>query len=228
MEARPVPGSSPLSRGIRRLSGRDPSWSRIIPALAGNTPQRILTVRTLGDHPRSRGEYVSASRHRCCHSGSSPLSRGIQGRVPGHRFPGGIIPALAGNTSTFRPRPVLVTDHPRSRGEYTTTHPHGSHARGSSPLSRGIRERFTPQVLPFRIIPALAGNTRACTGSPVPWRDHPRSRGEYCGLGCHRGLGSGSSPLSRGIRSMPTERPYSGRIIPALAGNTSAVFATSA
>ena len=50
-------GSSPLSRGIRRLPGRNPSRSRIIPALAGNTSCRSSSVCSQWDHPRSRGEY---------------------------------------------------------------------------------------------------------------------------------------------------------------------------
>ena len=53
-------------------------------------------------------------------------------------------------------------------------------------------------------------------------RDHPRSRGEYKLEHCPECHQTGSSPLSRGI---PADAGYvseDGRIIPALAGNTSA------
>ena len=50
--------------------------------------------------------------------------------------------------------------------------------------------------------------------------DHPRSRGEYIRAGGRPAGSKGSSPLSRGIPSVPA-RPWPGRgIIPALAGNT--------
>ena len=70
------------------------------------------------------------------------------------------------------------------------------------------------------IIPALAGNTGGQQPLSPEVRDHPRSRGEYC---FSRGLillVVGSSPLSRGIRKQRPRTVVRGRIIPALAGNT--------
>ena len=72
-------GSSPLSRGIRAAV-----WARvrplgIIPALAGNTTQRLDEGDGPGDHPRSRGEYAEVSIPPELLGGSSPLSRGIRG-----------------------------------------------------------------------------------------------------------------------------------------------------
>ena len=53
---------------------------------------------------------------------------------------------------------------------------------GSSPLSRGIQTCATFYKRGGRIIPALAGNTRAPNSCvPILW-DHPRSRGEYLGF----------------------------------------------
>ena len=71
-----------------------------------------------------------------------------------------------------------------------------------------------------RIIPALAGNTLCGRMSPKPMPDHPRSRGEYSILGLAEETMDGSSPLSRGILYRRTAVYYTGRIIPALAGNT--------
>ena len=53
-----------------------------------------------------------------------------------------------------------VTDHPRSRGEYSCEVGLPDGDGGSSPLSRGIQteEMFIQRYR--RIIPALAGNTR--------------------------------------------------------------------
>ena len=70
------------------------------------------------------------------------------------------------------------------------------------------------------IIPALAGNTAPWSADQCSTPDHPRSRGEYYMSALRAVGGSGSSPLSRGIRRRGVCRcPMTG-IIPALAGNT--------
>ena len=111
-------GSSPLSRGIPRRCQSSHTSKRIIPALAGNTlPDGVVQV-SAWDHPRSRGEYQTASMSQLAVEGSSPLSRGILllGEYLG-AF-GRIIPALAGNTVSGIPGAIMRADHPRSRGEY--------------------------------------------------------------------------------------------------------------
>ena len=132
----------------------------------------------------------------------------------------GIIPALAGNT----PQPTGSSngywDHPRSRGEYSPTRIDSAPGTGSSPLSRGIPIIRYLNFKDGRIIPALAGNTTAPAGTTRTPRDHPRSRGEYPTGGNHMTPKEGSSPLSRGIRTVCCWRPWSPGIIPALAGNT--------
>ena len=110
-------GSSPLSRGIRTGGSDDDQHGRIIPALAGNTPSRCRSSARHPDHPRSRGEYLSARFVEWMMAGSSPLSRGILDGARLHRRPCRIIPALAGNTPARRRRPARGRDHPRSRGE---------------------------------------------------------------------------------------------------------------
>ena len=73
--------------------------------------------------------------------------------------PGGIIPALAGNTAQNSLVSKMPSDHPRSRGEYSLTFLMRMEKLGSSPLSRGIPGGSIP-LPPFSgIIPALAGNT---------------------------------------------------------------------
>ena len=71
----------------------------------------------------------------------------------------GIIPALAGNTCFGGGHCPESSDHPRSRGEYTSGSQMSEIESGSSPLSRGI-PICSPHSLSFSwIIPALAGNT---------------------------------------------------------------------
>ena len=152
--------------------------------------------------------------------GSSPLSRGILAVPAGPTWGPGIIPALAGNTSAPVAAPRAARDHPRSRGEYWPLAVGPLGRQGSSPLSRGIRDRARVTTQLSRIIPALAGNTRppAPLGGMV--RDHPRSRGEYAAPRASSAHAMGSSPLSRGIPQRLRRRRHHRRIIPALAGNT--------
>ena len=172
------------------------------------------------DHPRSRGEYLIEQTTEHSTGGSSPLSRGIL--AASVLASGGvrIIPALAGNTPRLRPLQQCSSDHPRSRGEYSLTRFTPTLRRGSSPLSRGILLRIVCLFGARRIIPALAGNTRYRAQPDVRAKDHPRSRGEYYMSALRAVGGSGSSPLSRGIRSGLCVDDFDCGIIPALAGNT--------
>ena len=132
----------------------------------------------------------------------------------------GIIPALAGNTTSSWMRNSCGKDHPRSRGEYPMLYSEIPKASGSSPLSRGIPIKRPMTRGSRRIIPALAGNTREAHQLLWPLRDHPRSRGEYVWNSRQEDSRNGSSPLSRGIRPELRSRQTRRRIIPALAGNT--------
>ena len=153
-------GSSPLSRGIRGAVKDVSGDAGIIPALAGNTAATSVPARPRRDHPRSRGEYGSRLVSRSLPPGSSPLSRGIPQPGRPEEPPTRIIPALAGNTQLLGVENPVITDHPRSRGEYRGTECGEAALQGSSPLSRGIRRRPLQGRRLRRIIPALAGNTR--------------------------------------------------------------------
>ena len=152
-------GSSPLSRGIRSHHRSRTPCAGIIPALAGNTGDRSMITVQGGDHPRSRGEYLTALVNDKTLQGSSPLSRGILPCVEFRHGHERIIPALAGNTGRNRAVPRPGPDHPRSRGEYGASRPAVIRRVGSSPLSRGIRGRAVAAGRLPGIIPALAGNT---------------------------------------------------------------------
>ena len=213
-------GSSPLSRGI--LLHRQAALGQlgIIPALAGNTSSMLPPPSFRWDHPRSRGEYLPRTRGLWKCSGSSPLSRGIPDQSCAHISWAGIIPALAGNTSTGVRPGGHARDHPRSRGEYLGHCSSLVSQWGSSPLSRGIPSALRSIIRLVRIIPALAGNTNSMVLPDPKTRDHPRSRGEYAKIFKLLTAIMGSSPLSRGILKPFMGVREIGRIIPALAGNT--------
>ena len=137
--AREMPGSSPLTRG--KLLGVQPLeiGRRLIPAHAGKTVILGIDAAIDGAHPRSRGENTRARSTRPTGAGSSPLTRGKQGRVTRLHCHQGLIPAHAGKTGT-RSRPhCSSTAHPRSRGENTS--------RPALLLRRSIRS-WKPLSLP--------------------------------------------------------------------------------
>ena len=73
---------------------------------------------------------------------------------------------------------MIISAHPRSRGENLEALRSGMTLRGSSPLTRGKRMRSLPSARLSRLIPAHAGKTaRGRRALRWSWA-HPRSRGE--------------------------------------------------
>ena len=132
-------GSSPLARGLPRT--------------------RAPATRACPDHPRSRGVYQGLTGPSGQRVGSSPLARGL--RMVADRGPDrpGIIPARAGFTPPRWPCGGPATDHPRSRGVYTSHLAAAVGPSGSSPLARGLRSAPVPGRGQKGIIPARAGFT---------------------------------------------------------------------
>ena len=132
---------------------------RIIPARAGFTARIATTPSTRRDHPRSRGVY-RPNRDNAFHTaGSSPLARGLHEQYILPEAGRRIIPARAGFTRRSRPWRCRCGDHPRSRGVYAFWAAVERHARGSSPLARGLHGEEMYDYGPDRIIPARAGFT---------------------------------------------------------------------
>ena len=71
-------GSSPLTRGARRMSAGSVRVAGIIPAHAGSTQQVVGNKPQTWDHPRSRGEHVVRTLFQAVVGGSSPLTRGAR------------------------------------------------------------------------------------------------------------------------------------------------------
>ena len=174
----------------------------------------------IGDHPRSRGVYVDIVTQVGAVAGSSPLARGLPGRVQEHAAARRIIPARAGFTCLCFVRTFVRRDHPRSRGVYQRNlrRPHRGH--GSSPLARGLRRADRRRGDRPRIIPARAGFTLPRALMVVTKADHPRSRGVYPMDGESDGATIGSIPARAGFT--PDRCADGGLlgIIPARAGFT--------
>ena len=92
----------------------------IIPARAGFTlALRTGDYRDL-DHPRSRGVYAQQPRGEDHIRGSSPLARGLPSVNGAEDCAWGIIPARAGFTRALDKTVLVLPDHPRSRGVYSS------------------------------------------------------------------------------------------------------------
>ena len=213
-------GSSPLARGLRDETTGTVGVGRIIPARAGFTRPRTATGRGDPDHPRSRGVYTITTPGGYQPGGSSPLARGLRGRGRPDGGDEGIIPARAGFTAGSRARARRRSDHPRSRGVYSSASQSMHHMTGSSPLARGLRRDVSLETERDRIIPARAGFTSRPGAGSHGARDHPRSRGVYRPLASGPPRCGGSSPLARGLRHPLGGGARGPRIIPARAGFT--------
>ena len=132
----------------------------------------------------------------------------------------GLIPARAGNTQPVTATGATVGAHPRSRGEHRSKHRSASPRPGSSPLARGTLQACTKHTSQLGLIPARAGNTVYFSRAETRRWAHPRSRGEHSiGHGTWM-FARGSSPLARGTqRRIPPPHRRPG-LIPARAGNT--------
>ena len=81
----PLTGSSPLTRGKPTDAAFDGFETRLIPAHAGKTGAACGKRFCATAHPRSRGENGALQTREPLLRGSSPLTRGKPGGVPGKR-----------------------------------------------------------------------------------------------------------------------------------------------
>ena len=203
-----------------RCEGRQ---SGIIPAYAGNTVPLRSIHSAYWDHPRICGEHLRGLHACMSEQGSSPhmrgtlLAHGVECAITG------IIPAYAGNTFIPRSINIFSQDHPRICGEHIAKNLTTGEVKGSSPHMRGTRIRPPEYARTLGIIPAYAGNTPPCPGRAAIHWDHPRICGEHVQTADCEGVQAGSSPHMRGTPGRHRYRPHSPGIIPAYAGNTSAL-----
>ena len=203
-----------------RCEGRQ---SGIIPAYAGNTVPLRSIHSAYWDHPRICGEHLRGLHACMSEQGSSPhmrgtlLAHGVECAITG------IIPAYAGNTFIPRSINIFSQDHPRICGEHCERTNASSLSTGSSPHMRGTHCKKSYYRGGKGIIPAYAGNTYPSAGIRSYTWDHPRICGEHSSVSGPSGNPLGSSPHMRGTRPNCRLRRSSSGIIPAYAGNTSAL-----
>ena len=213
-------GSSPLTRGKPWRPRRKWGPPGLIPAHAGKTHTRRPFRHHPGAHPRSRGENAAYVGDVPNDTGSSPLTRGKRGIAGGPSNRSGLIPAHAGKTARDVLGAALVRAHPRSRGENDGGFAWKAGFPGSSPLTRGKRDRGSAGPRAAGLIPAHAGKTgRRPPAYRRAWA-HPRSRGENADRSAATPIRSGSSPLTRGKPRAASAAPSKRRLIPAHAGKT--------
>ena len=193
---------------------------RFTPAHAGNTSSATYIKRSGWVHPRSRGEYKSDAHNLSGLRGSPPLTRGILFQMEQMSMSMRFTPAHAVNTTRYDLHDLPGKVHPRSRGEYIFDAGFGTFDLGSSPLTRGIREKAERLCPISGFIPAHAGNTLRVFSGGAYSRVHPRSRGEYRPPGTSKRPITGSPPLTRGIQNRSVLNGCSCRFTPAHAGNT--------
>ena len=132
--------------------------------------------------------------------GSSPHTRGAPRPLSPLPLGSRIIPAYAGSTADGRQEASEFRDHPRIRGEHGVNGCEECLRPGSSPHTRGARNRQHRRI-----------------GAR---RDHPRIRGEHSSSAWPTSRPGGSSPHTRGAPGIPKIVPQWPRIIPAYAGST--------
>ena len=154
------PGSSPLTRGKRAGHARPATRSGLIPAHAGKTHLHYTLRMMYRAHPRSRGENVIVDVDGNPVAGSSPLTRGKLHEGTEDPTDRRLIPAHAGKTGRCTCGVQREGAHPRSRGENAYMTGPDNLCSGSSPLTRGKRERGVHGSDQGRLIPAHAGKTR--------------------------------------------------------------------
>ncbi|GKW16748.1 hypothetical protein PEC301937_26970 [Pectobacterium carotovorum subsp. carotovorum] len=195
---------------------------RFIPAGAGNTSAARVLPLLMSVYPRWRGEHYCASVKRWPISGLSPLARGTPHLSKLLFIRGRFIPAGAGNTSLRQYGRSANAVYPRWRGEHLYGNRPSYPKNGLSPLARGTQIPRAGWCQCGRFIPAGAGNTRESISKHFICSVYPRWRGEHpMSNAADIGVG-GLSPLARGTPLTATTMRYSGRFIPAGAGNTRA------
>ena len=219
-----IPGSSPLTRGKPQAERFFGNRLGLIPAHAGKTVLAGHLFSSARAHPRSRGENILSFTQDAYTAGSSPLTRGKLTFECPQCGTVRLIPAHAGKTQVPTHSGVRTAAHPRSRGENSGSPSRGRCVWGSSPLTRGKH----PDVRAGRrrpgLIPAHAGKTHTIVWTSLPWRAHPRSRGENGPNQPGSCFSLGSSPLTRGKPEDRRERRILRRLIPAHAGKTAAAL----
>ena len=152
-------GSSPRGRGKRGGGAARAGRYGLIPAGAGKTTTTTPTSQASQAHPRGGGENARAFAGSDWEDGSSPRGRGKRDGWDLEALVGGLIPAGAGKTASWRCPSRPVKAHPRGGGENSSMYRLKSLGLGSSPRGRGKRPWGLAATAAVGLIPAGAGKT---------------------------------------------------------------------
>jgi len=173
------PGLSPLARGTLFFKFYIIIFGRFIPAGAGNTMFSLFANDDGSVYPRWRGEHSPFRASHLTRPGLSPLARGTPFPHPGAYSQFRFIPAGAGNTYYCATRDSRRAVYPRWRGEHFTQVNPFIVRTGLSPLARGTLIFCDASMIPYRFIPAGAGNTLTHIAFSPAVAVYPRWRGEH-------------------------------------------------
>ena len=191
-------GSPPRARGKVGGVQVHPGGGGITPACAGKSAQRPHGSRSGKDHPRVRGEKLSAVHGITPKLGSPPRARGKGRPLADRTLHQRITPACAGKRSCHPPCGCGCRDHPRVRGEKLGLGIQIDAWEGSPPRARGKVAVSSPRADSRRITPACAGKSKYCRHQLPVVKDHPRVRGEKRWRALCLCATPGSPPRARG------------------------------
>ncbi len=212
-------GPSPRARGADLPGGALGEAGGTIPACAGSSRTASRTGPARWDHPRVRGEQISAVGFDSLTVGPSPRARGADNVVEFGRSVAGTIPACAGSSAGRGRCGRPGWDHPRVRGEQAAATRWPANVPGPSPRARGAATTVTVAMPNAGTIPACAGSSYSADRYSQSRRDHPRVRGEQGPVEGRSGLAQGPSPRARGADDGSDGRVEMKGTIPACAGS---------
>ena len=192
---------------------------RFIPACAGNIFAPFTFDFGSPVHPRVCGEHQGLLLLLYFTPGSSPRVRGTSDLYLASAVITRFIPACAGNISRHYPLCNRLPVHPRVCGEHFYQVNKVCVCHGSSPRVRGTYIAVTRETAGLRFIPACAGNIIQSRSNRNSRTVHPRVCGEHFFGRNNPEERTGSSPRVRGTSSVSRSGAFTGRFIPACAGN---------
>ena len=171
---------------------------RSIPAHAGEPASRLQLLSPYSVYPRPRGGTTPQDVDKMLEGGLSPPTRGNpDGAEPDSQLAGSI-PAHAGEPRAGEAALAQGWVYPRPRGGTSWKNWSFVPQLGLSPPTRGNRLRSLAANLPFRSIPAHAGEPHARFARTHCRQVYPRPRGGTTPVPRYRNHGRGLSPPTRG------------------------------
>ncbi len=150
-------GLSPPARGSRMHWWRLATYSRSIPARAGEPADGEPLVVTTRVYPRPRGGATCSVKVRRRTSGLSPPARGSRHSEANAATGHGSIPARAGEPTRLAGQQWQTGVYPRPRGGATVSSGRKVSGAGLSPPARGSQCHTESHLRPDGSIPARAG-----------------------------------------------------------------------